>query len=69
MQALRLILSRSGRLSPQAFIIAAGAVYVLGVASQWLTVPAVIDRAGLWPFVVAQAVLIWVGTPPCEASA
>ncbi len=60
MQALRLILSPSGRLSPQAFIIAAGAVYVLGVASQWLTVPAVIDRAGLWPFVVAQAVLIWV---------
>ena len=60
MQALRFLFSPSGRLSPQPFIIAAGAVYVLGVASQWLTVPAVIDRAGLWPFVVAQVVLIWV---------
>ncbi len=55
-----LLFSPAGRLLPQAFIIAAGAVYVVGVASQWLTVPAVIDRAGLWPFVVAQALLIWL---------
>ncbi len=60
MQALRFLFSPSGRLPPQAFIIAAGAVYVLGVAAQWLTVPAVIDRAGLWPFVVAQVLLVWV---------
>jgi uncharacterized membrane protein YhaH (DUF805 family) len=60
MQALRLLFSPSGRLSPQPFIIAAGAVYVLGVASQWLTMPGVIDRAGLWPFVAVQALLIWV---------
>jgi uncharacterized membrane protein YhaH (DUF805 family) len=60
MQALRFIFFPSGRLSPEPFIIAAGAAYVLGVASQWLTVPAVIDRAGLWPFVVGQVLLIWV---------
>jgi uncharacterized membrane protein YhaH (DUF805 family) len=60
MQALRFVFSPSGRLSPPAFIVAAGAVYVVGAASQWLTVPAVIDRAGLWAFVVAQVLLIWV---------
>ena len=60
MQALRFVFSPSGRLLPQPFIIAAGAVYVLGVASQWLTVPGVIDHAGLWPFVVVQVVLVWV---------
>ena len=36
------------------------AVYAAGAASHWLTVPGVIARAGLWPFVLAQAVLIWI---------
>ena len=58
MQALRLSLP-SGRLLPLPFILRRRGL-CLGVASQWLTVPAVIDRAGLWPFVVAQVVLIWV---------
>ena len=57
---MRLLFSPAGRLTPQPFIFAAAAVYAGGVASQWLTVPQVIDRAGLWPFVAVQALLIWV---------
>lgn len=53
------LLSPSGRLQPRAFVYGALAVYVFGAASHLLTTPAVIGRAGLWPFVAAQAVLIW----------
>ena len=60
MQALRFLFSPSGRLGPQAFAVAVIAVYAAGAASQWLTVPGVIARNGLWPFVAAQAVLIWI---------
>jgi len=60
MGAMRLLFSPAGRLTPPPFIFAAAAVYAGGVASQWLTVPQVIDRAGLWPFVAVQALLIWV---------
>jgi len=60
MQALRFLFSPRGRLSPQPFAFAVVAVYAAGVASQWLTTPEVIARAGLWPFTIAQAVLIWV---------
>jgi uncharacterized membrane protein YhaH (DUF805 family) len=60
MQALCFLFSPSGRLRPQAFAIAVIAVYAAGAASQWLTVPGVVARSGLWPFMLAQAVLIWV---------
>jgi len=60
MQALRFLFSPHGRLSPQPFAFAVVAVYAAGIASQWLTTPEVIARAGLWPFTIAQAVLIWV---------
>jgi uncharacterized membrane protein YhaH (DUF805 family) len=60
MQLLRLLLSPNGRLRPQPFIFGAAGVYLLGTASHLLTVPDVIARAGLWPFVIVQAVLIWV---------
>jgi len=60
MQALRFLLSPSGRLRSQAFAVAVIFVYAAGAASQWLTVPGVVARNGLWPFVLAQAVLIWV---------
>jgi uncharacterized membrane protein YhaH (DUF805 family) len=59
MQALPLIVSPSGRLSPRPFIVAAAAVYVLGVVSQWLTLPEVLDRIGLWAFVAVQVLLVW----------
>jgi uncharacterized membrane protein YhaH (DUF805 family) len=60
MQGLRLFFSPSGRLGPQAFIIAIVLVYVAGVASQALTLPDVIKSAGLWPFLAVQIVLIWI---------
>jgi uncharacterized membrane protein YhaH (DUF805 family) len=60
MQALRLIFSPSGRLPPQTFILAALIIYLAGAASQLLTGPDVIRRAGLWPFMAAQALLIWL---------
>ncbi len=60
MQALRFVFSPSGRLRPQGFILAVIAVYGAGATSHWLTTPDVIARAGLWPFVAAQALLIWI---------
>lgn len=60
MRPLRDLFSSSGRLRPPAFILGAVAVYVAGLASQWLTVPDVLAKGGLWPFIVVQAALIWI---------
>jgi uncharacterized membrane protein YhaH (DUF805 family) len=59
MQALRILFAPAGRLSSRPFIVAAIVVYLAGMASQLLTTPDVIVRAGLWPFLAAQIVLIW----------
>ncbi len=59
MQGLRSFLSPRGRLAPRPFVVAALTVYLLGVASHFLTVPAVLARGGLWPFAAVQAALIW----------
>lgn len=60
MHALHLLFSPSGRLRPQAFVIAAAAVYAAGVASHALTTADVIARVGLWAFVAVQALLVWI---------
>ncbi len=60
MQKLRLIFSSSGRLPQQTFVLLAALVYLAGAASHLLTAPDVIGRAGLWPFIAAQALLIWI---------
>ncbi len=60
MQTLRLIFSPSGRLAPQPFVVAAIVVYLAGVASHLLTGSSVVLRAGLWPFLFVQALLIWI---------
>jgi uncharacterized membrane protein YhaH (DUF805 family) len=60
MQGLRLLFSPQGRIAPRSFVIAALIVYGLGGASHFLTSPPVIARAGLWPFVAVQALLVWV---------
>jgi len=60
MEALRFLFSPSGRLSPQAFLLGAFAVYAAGAASHLLTMPAVMTRGGPWPFAVVQALLIWI---------
>jgi uncharacterized membrane protein YhaH (DUF805 family) len=58
MQTAGSFLTPQGRLKPRPFIYGAVAIYLLGVFSQWLTVPDVLTRAGLWPFIALQVVLI-----------
>jgi len=60
MRALALFLSPTGRLSATPFVLAAIIVYLAGVASQALTMPAVMTHAGAWLFAVVQALLIWI---------
>lgn len=60
MQALGFLFSPNGRLSPQPFVYAAAAVYACGVASHLLTAPDVMARGGLWPFIAAQILLVWI---------
>ena len=36
------------------------AVYAAGIGAQWLTMSEVLAHAGIWPFAIAQAVLIWI---------
>jgi uncharacterized membrane protein YhaH (DUF805 family) len=60
MQVLRFLFSPSGRLAPRPFVWAAIAVYIAGLAAQSLTSAQMLDRIGLWPFGIAQALLIWI---------
>jgi uncharacterized membrane protein YhaH (DUF805 family) len=60
MKAPRFLFSPSGRLRPQAFVVAIAAVYVAGAASHGLTTADVIARVGLWAFVAVQALLVWI---------
>jgi uncharacterized membrane protein YhaH (DUF805 family) len=60
MNALPFLFSPSGRLRPQAFVVAIAAVYAAGAASHGLTTADVIARVGLWAFVAVQALLVWI---------
>ena len=60
MQALRFLLSPSGRLSPPTFVVAVIFVYLAGAASHALTMPTIMPRTGPWLFAAVQALLIWV---------
>jgi uncharacterized membrane protein YhaH (DUF805 family) len=60
MHFLRLFFDAAGRIGPVPFALAVTLVYALGVAAQMLTVPGVVSRAGLWPFLLAQALLVWM---------
>lgn len=60
MHILQLFLSPHGRLGAGCFAGAVILAYALSLAGNVLTAPVVLARAGLWPFVLAQAVLIWV---------
>ena len=60
MRAISYLFSPAGRLSPRPFVHGAIAVYLLGVASQYLTTADVIQRGGLWPFIAVQLVLVWI---------
>src|SRR5580658_11243115 len=60
MQSLGFLFSPGGRLKPQPFIYGAVAIYVAGAASHFLTSPDVITHGGLWPFLGAQILLLWL---------
>jgi len=60
MQALHFLFSPGARIAPRPFALSAAAIYLFGIASHLLTVPDVIARTGLWPFLAVQAVLIWI---------
>ena len=60
MNAVTAAFSLSGRLSAGPFAMAAVAVYILGLASQCLLTWPVTARAGLLPFILLHAVLLWV---------
>jgi uncharacterized membrane protein YhaH (DUF805 family) len=60
MRDLGSLFSPNGRLAPQPFVYGVVAVYLLGVASHFLTTPDVVSRGGLWPFIAAQILLTWI---------
>jgi uncharacterized membrane protein YhaH (DUF805 family) len=60
MKPLHLLFSPHGRLPRQSFIAIAIVIYAAGAASQLLTSPDVITLAGIWPFAIVQALLIWI---------
>ena len=59
MDALALFTSTEGRLGRKAFCLWVIAIYLAGLAAQLLLVPQVTARGGVWPFVLAQAILLW----------
>lgn len=60
MDAPAFLISTQGRLAPRPFALGVLAVWVGGVGAQWLLSGEVMARGGLWPFIAAQAALIWV---------
>ena len=56
---LALFTSTEGRLGRKPFWLWVLAIYLAGFAAQLLLVPQVTARGGVWPFVLAQAILLW----------
>ena len=54
------IVSTQGRLARKPFALGVLGVYVAGIAAQALLSGEVIARVGAWPFIIAQAALIWI---------
>jgi uncharacterized membrane protein YhaH (DUF805 family) len=49
-----------GRLAPRPFALGVLGVYAAGIAAQWLLSGEILAIAGVWPFLLAQAGLIWL---------
>ena len=60
MDPFRWITTTEGRLAPKPFALGVLGVYVASIASQELLSGGIIVRAGLTPFLVSQAALIWI---------
>jgi uncharacterized membrane protein YhaH (DUF805 family) len=59
MESLALFFSASGRIAPRPFALGVIGVYVLSLLSQVLLSPPVTTHWSVWPFMLAQAPLIW----------
>lgn len=51
---------RQGRLAPKPFWLGVVLVWIGGIASQFLLGGEIVQRVGLWPFIAAQAALVWI---------
>jgi len=60
MNALAFLTSTQGRLAPRPFALGVLALWLAGIATQWLLSGEVMYRAGMWPFIATQAALIWI---------
>jgi uncharacterized membrane protein YhaH (DUF805 family) len=60
MNAISFLFSPRGHLAVRPFLNGALAVYLLGVASQYLTTADVVRHGGLLPFVAVQLGLVWI---------
>lgn len=60
MDALEFLRPTRGRTAPKPFALGVLGVWIAGLASQLLLAGDVVLRAGLWPFIVVQALLIWI---------
>lgn len=60
MQTLGILFSPAGRVGQRPFVAAVIVLYLFAVAAYALTDAAIVDRAGPWPFALAQAVLLWI---------
>ena len=54
------IVSTQGRLARKPFALGVLGVYIAGIGAQALLSGEVLGRAGPWPFIIAQAALIWI---------
>jgi len=62
MDPVALFTSPQGRLAPKPFALALFVIYLASTASELLLSGGVAARAGLWPFILFQAALIWAWT-------
>jgi len=53
-------ISTQGRLARKPFALGVLGIYLAGIPAQALLSGAVTARAGLWPFIIVQAALIWI---------
>jgi uncharacterized membrane protein YhaH (DUF805 family) len=60
MDPVALLNPSEGRLARKPFALGVLGVWVAGIATQLLLTGDVTARAGIWPFVAAQAALIWI---------
>lgn len=60
MDPLAFFASTEGRVARKPFAFGVLGVYVAGIAAQALLSADVTARAGLWPFIIMQAMLIWI---------